>query len=93
MPSLKSRIFPVSGQSHNEHIVAQAPSEGPENSLSPGGNAAPTRGIFPPEFVYDFTSNRVNPEGPTFTRGSVDVITPVRNLSLQAANAAGIKVV
>jgi hypothetical protein len=95
MPSLQSRIFPVSGQYGNTDLRPDyhhlAPFDGGESPLSPVGNPSPTRGLFPPEFTYDFQTNRFFPDSFTSMRGSVDVITPVRNLALLAASAAGIK--
>lgn len=93
MPPLKSRLFPVSGHSEPvfHHQPPFAPYDGGESPLSPVGNPAPTRGLLPPEFTYDFQTNRFLPDSPYTMRGSVDVITPVRNLALQAASAAGVK--
>ena len=93
MPSLKSRIFPyapesqrVSSTNHPRYVAPDGDSQ-----LSPPGNIAPIRSTLPPEFTYDFQTNRFNPDTPYFMRGAVDIITPVRNLALQAAAAAGIK--
>jgi hypothetical protein len=91
MPPLSTRIFPKSTELYSEPHSPKSPFDGNDTSLSPPGNPAPVRGVFPPEFTYDFTTARFYPDGPNFYRGSVDLITPVRNLSLQAAAAAGVK--
>lgn len=93
MPPLSTRIY----QKTTPEPLAQkpapaAPFDGNEVPWSSAGNGAPYRGVFPPEFVYDFSVNRYYPSSFSFVRGTVDTITPVRNLSLQAAAAAGIKV-
>ena len=91
MPPLSTRIAPISRQDYGEQSYPKAPFDGNASPLSPQGNPAPVRGIFPPEFVYDFSVARFYPDSPTFLRGSIDVNTPIRNLALQAASAAGIK--
>ena len=92
MPKLSDRIYPKSTEIYAQPIFPKAPFGGYDTPFSPPGNSAPNRGLIPPEFVYDFASIRFYPEGPQFTRGSVDVNTPIRNLALQAAVAAGIKI-
>jgi hypothetical protein len=91
MPPLSQRIFPKSTEIFGEQHYPKAPFDGNDTQLSPQGNPAPNRGIFPPEFTYDFQTARFYPDSSTFVRGSVDLITPVRNLALQAASAAGVK--
>jgi hypothetical protein len=93
MPKLSERTFPKSTEAYGEQHYPKAPFDGNDTPLSPQGNPAPTRGLLPPEFTYDFATQRAYPEGFSFVRGSVDTITPIRNLALQAAVAAGLKVV
>jgi hypothetical protein len=93
MPPLSTRIGPrTRNWSSPPTAPATAPFDGGDNQLSTPGNIAPLRGSIPPEFTYDFQTNRFNPDTPFFQRGAVDVITPVRNLALQAAAAAGVKI-
>jgi len=95
MPPLNTRIYPVQQKPTPPQSVwnanAPAPISGNITPLSPPGNPAPNRGLLPPEFMYDFATERFYPTGPQFVRGAVDTTTPVRNLALQAASAAGIK--
>lgn len=97
MPKISERIFPKSqiswgGASWGERVYPKAPFNGYDTPLSPPGNLAPNRGLLPPEFMYDFATQRFYPESFQFTRGSVDINTPIRNLALQAAVAAGVKI-
>ena len=92
MPPLASRIFPKSTLDKDYKNEPKTPFDGNDSQWSPPGNPAPTRGFFPPEFTFDFATHRAYPDSPQFVRAQVDSITPVRNLALQAAVAAGLKV-
>jgi len=93
MPPLASRIFPRSTLDRDKQMQhPSAPFDGNDTPLSPPGNPAPNRGVFPPEFTYDFQTARFYPDTAQFLRGAVDINTPIRNLALQAAAAAGLKV-
>jgi hypothetical protein len=95
MPRIIDRVSSPETEQTNGPVYAPAqaavpaPAHTATIAHSPEGNPAPNRGIFPPEFMYDFQTARFYPDSPYFVRGNVDVITPVRNLALQAYVKAG----
>jgi hypothetical protein len=93
MPLINERISnPENDLNYNHPIPVNHPGpvgSGPINSLSPDGNPAPNRGIFPIENMYDEQIYRFFPATPYFVRANVDVNLSVRNLALQAYVRSG----
>lgn len=89
MPPLSTRMAPKNSKTVPFSQVMPAAPLIESNPLSMPGNPAPTRGLLPPELMYDFDIARFNPESPRFFRGLIDVSNTIRDTALQAFAKAG----